>query len=101
MTDNFIFHGPPADRERVRARVQRAYVHQSTLKRDMSLNPFTTLEDELKRNYVSVKPDGELLRVEVNPAENPSWELTFTIDEHDHMTNMVAATIAPEPNRSR
>jgi hypothetical protein len=101
MSEHFIFHGPPADRERVRARVQRAYVYQSTQKRDMSMNPFTTLEDELKLNYVSVKTDGKLLRVEVNPAENPSWELTFTIDEQDHMTNLVIATIAPDPNGQR
>jgi hypothetical protein len=49
-------------------------------------------------HIIEVRGDGDVLHVMVYPADpEPAWEVMFTVDENNHVTNMVTATIEPPP----
>lgn len=97
---HFLYIGPKADLARTRARVNRAFVEQGKTNHNGSLPSLRTLDAELKDNYVKITVEGARLRGEMNPAlPDPAWEAVFTIDEGDHVTDLVVATIARAPSR--
>ena len=99
---HFIYVGPQTDLARTRARVDRAFVEQGKTNRNGSLPSLRKLDTELKENYVTITVEGRRLRGEMSPAlPDPSWDAVFSIDEDDHVVDLVVGTIARNPSRPR
>ncbi|MGN6110370.1 MAG: hypothetical protein ACTHU0_35025 [Kofleriaceae bacterium] len=97
MDAHFIFHGEPAQRDAARARVGRALEHLAATNRDPRVPRITSLDDHLKDHYVEVTPDGATLRVVTNPAQRPTWDMTFEVSPDDTATDIVIGEDAEPP----
>jgi hypothetical protein len=98
MEEHFIFRGEPSERERSRERVRQAFVtFAGQTSQDMRMPRIGSLEEHLADHFVEVTPQGATLHVVTNPAQNPTWDLSFDVGPDDAVTNIIVGEDAPPP----